>query len=981
MYHRKSVHVRLIWGLGAVLLSLLLRAPAASAQGAAASGVISGTITDESGAALPGVTATLTSPALQVRQVVVVSDAQGTYRFGELPVGTYRVSYELQGFTSFIRDELRLPIGFAARVDAVLKVGTVAETVTVSGQAPVIDVTSTSTAVSFTKETLNEIPRGQDLSMIYSMAPGVTLAGTPDVGGSNMANRQNISAGGVALQPRLLFEGMNIVLSDDQNSGVYFNSDSLEETTIRTSGNDAETMTPGISMVAVIKSGGNDFHSLVKVEDESRTLQSNNLDDHLRSQGLTAVQPIKSFYDWQADLGGRLLRDRLWFYDGYSTQQKNTGITGFVANPGPDGRYLTGDEPIAYAQTGIWQVSQKYSFQLTQNNRVNYVWQRGNKFVGENGAGQLTPLEATSDYSNPTAVNRGEFQHVGSRSVFNIVGGYAGWWSDYSSSRQAQKYGFTLSPSRLDLTSGLVTGEANPGTQLRPQDRIAIDAGYTLMPEDFLKGHHEFKLGLTYQHDHEAWQYPANAANLGDYVLLDQTVLGKPNTPVQIRIYDEPVVPSDMAQMLGLYLKDTWRVSNSLTMNLGVRWDYDHTYLPAQSREASPDFPTVWPGGSFPFQTLSSWKRISPRAGVSWDGGPLGVFKVFGGTYGYVFGAQQGINYNQNALQYTTFRWHDLNNDNLYQPGEANLDVNGADFVSVNGAVGNKITSSLEQPLWQEYSGSYERQLAPNIGFTTSYVYRHVSHQYTLPGPNVLRPPNAYNIPITRKDPGPDGVLGSADDGGPITFYDYDPAYRGLAFVQNLATNNPNPNWFHTLEFTVVKRPTQRWQGSASIFWVKNHRWVVDSFNAPQDSYNALDDTWGWGGEFNVSYKMAWDVLLAASMQSKQGAKGARTILFGTVDPAGGTPISQLGTVMIRATPFGSVIGPALNVLNLRAGKEFRIGGKMRLGANLDVFNALNSNAPNQYNFQSGPTYLFATGVNGGILPARVARLGATFRF
>src|SRR4029077_10334887 len=127
MYHRKSVHVRLIWGLGAVLLSLLLRAPAASAQGAAASGVISGTLTDESGAALPGVTATLTSPALQVRQVVVVSDAQGTYRFGELPVGTYRVSYELQGFTSFIRDELRLPIGFAARVDAVLKVGTVAE--------------------------------------------------------------------------------------------------------------------------------------------------------------------------------------------------------------------------------------------------------------------------------------------------------------------------------------------------------------------------------------------------------------------------------------------------------------------------------------------------------------------------------------------------------------------------------------------------------------------------------------------------------------------------------------------------------------------------------------------------------------------------------------------------------------------------------------------------------------------------------------
>jgi hypothetical protein len=385
----------------------LLSASPALAQGSAASGVISGTIKDESGGALPGVTATLTSPALQVRQVVAVSDAEGNYRFGELPVGTFRVMYELQGFTAFIRDDLRLPIGFSAKVDVVMKVGTVSETVTVSGASPVIDVSSTSTSVSFTKETLNEIPRGQDLSMIYSMAPGVTLAGTPDVGGSNMANRQNISAGGVALQPRLLFEGLNIVLSDDQNSGVYFNSDSLEETTIRTSGNDAEVMTPGISMVAVVKSGGNNFHGLFKVEDEPPALQSNNLDDHLRSQGLTAVQPIKSFYNWQGDIGGRLLRDKLWFYDGYSTQQKNTGIAGFVTNDGPDGVYLTGDEPIAYAQTGIWQVSQKYSYQLSQNNRVNYVWQRGNKFVGQDGAGQLRPLEATQDYTNPTSVNRG----------------------------------------------------------------------------------------------------------------------------------------------------------------------------------------------------------------------------------------------------------------------------------------------------------------------------------------------------------------------------------------------------------------------------------------------------------------------------------------------------------------------------------------------------------------------------------------------
>jgi hypothetical protein len=957
-------------------------AAARAQRSGGALGAIQGTVTDESGGKLPGVTATLTSPAIQVKQMISVTDADGSYTFSELPVGVYRVAYELSGFTTLVRDDFRLPVGFVARVDVVLKVGALAETVTVSGQAPVIDVTSTSTTVNFTSETLNEIPRGQDLSMIYSMAPGVTLAGTPDVGGSNMANRQNISAGGVGLQPRLLFEGLNIVLSDDQNSGVYFNSDTLEETSIRTSGNDAEVMTPGISMVAVIKTGGNSFHSLLKAETESPKLQANNLDDHLRSQGLTATQPVKTFYDYQADLGGRLLRDRLWFYLAYSNQQKNTGITGFVAGPGPDGRFLTGDEPLAYAKTGIHQVAQKYSYQLSRNNRVNYVWQHGNKFVGADGAGQFTPLEGTTDYVNPTSVNRGEFQSVvGQRSVFNVVAGYAGWWSDYSAARQAEKFGFTLTPSRLDLTTGLATGAPALESRLRPQDRLAVDAGYTFSPESFLGGHHDFKAGLTYQHDHEAWYYPSNPSNLGNYVLVNQTVLGQPNTPVQLRVYDSPVFPSDKAQMLGVYLKDSWRVSDALTANLGIRWDYQHTYLPAQSHDASPDFPTVWPAGQYPYQTLQTWMRASPRAGIAWNGKKLGVVKGFAGTYGYVFGAQQGINYNRNALQYDTFKWHDLNGDNQYQRGEVDLNVNGPDFVTVNGAVGNRITSSLQQPLYQEYSGSYEHEIVPTLGFTSSYVYRHVSHQYDLPGPNALRPASAYNIPITRRDPGPNGVVGNADDGGLMTFYDYDPAFKGLAFVQNTVINNPNANWFHTFELTVVKRPTKRWQGSASVFWVKNHRWITNTFNAPQDYNFALDETWGWAGEFNASYRLPWDLLLAASLQSKQGAKGQRTVLFGTTDPAGGTPIAQLGTVLYRVTPFGSVLGPALNVFNLRADKNIRLGGTRKFGVHFDVFNVLNSNAPNAYNFQSGPTYLYATGVNGGILPARIARVGATFSF
>src|SRR5688572_23970629 len=282
--------MRFFSNLSVLALCFSVIVSVADAQTGGSSGVIHGTITDESGAALPGVTATLTSPAIQVGQIVVLSDAEGSYRFPQLPVGSYRITYELAGFNTLVREELRLPVGFVARVDVALKIGQIEESVTVTGQSPVIDVTSTTTSVNFTTETLNEIPRGRDLAMIYSMAPGVTLAGTPDVGGSNMSNRQNIASEGVGLQPKLQIEGMNIVLSDDQNSGVYFNSDTLEEIQIRTSGNDAEVSTPGLSMVGVIKSGGNDFHGRYGYALQTPKLQSNNLDDHLRSQGLTATQ-------------------------------------------------------------------------------------------------------------------------------------------------------------------------------------------------------------------------------------------------------------------------------------------------------------------------------------------------------------------------------------------------------------------------------------------------------------------------------------------------------------------------------------------------------------------------------------------------------------------------------------------------------------------------------------------------------------------
>jgi hypothetical protein len=316
------------------------------------SGAIEGTVRDQSGGVLPGVTATLSSPQLQVPQLVQVTDAEGQYRFVDLPAGTYLLKFELPGFSTMIREGVRLTIGFVARVDENMKVGAMEESVTVSGQSPVVDMTSTSASVAFTKEILDSVPRGRDLQNVLAMAPGVTQE-TLDVGGSTLAQRQDTASYGVESQPKLQYEGMNIAMGADQNTPIYFIDNSLEEVQVRTSGNDAEVSTPGVSMIAIMKSGGNTFHGAYRASYQPDALQASNLNDSLRRQGIGAPPQLKTFYDFAGDLGGRIVRDRLWFYGGYAKQTKSEGTLGFAASPGPDGRYLTGDEPQAYFEGRI----------------------------------------------------------------------------------------------------------------------------------------------------------------------------------------------------------------------------------------------------------------------------------------------------------------------------------------------------------------------------------------------------------------------------------------------------------------------------------------------------------------------------------------------------------------------------------------------------------------------------------------------------
>ena len=204
--------------LAAATAAILMMMMTSIVSAQSALSTIQGTVKDESGAPVPGVTITVTSPALQVPQTTAVSEADGNYRIGELPAGTYKVTFELPGFKTVVLNEFRLGIGFVARADATMAVGQLEETVTVTGASPVVDLTTTTTSVNLTRDTLDAVPIGQGLQQLFAMTPGVTTDRV-DVGDSAMGFRASTTNYGSNSNSKIQIDGVDI--SDGSSTGIY----------------------------------------------------------------------------------------------------------------------------------------------------------------------------------------------------------------------------------------------------------------------------------------------------------------------------------------------------------------------------------------------------------------------------------------------------------------------------------------------------------------------------------------------------------------------------------------------------------------------------------------------------------------------------------------------------------------------------------------------------------------------------------------
>src|SRR5207248_3146916 len=239
-----------------MLVALLAAAPQAFAQGGGASttGTINGKVADSSGAVLPGVTVSATSASLMGVQTSV-TDAGGNYRFPALPPGTYTVTFELPGFNTLKRENIQISMGFTAAVNVELAVASLTETVTVTGDSPVIDTSNTRVQQNFKLEALQEIPNARDMWSLLAVTPSVQMARI-DVGGNRAGTQTTYTAYGYSGQNRVLVEGINTT-EGTSGAGFYFDYGSFEEVFLGTIGQGVEMPTPGVQRQFLGKSGGN----------------------------------------------------------------------------------------------------------------------------------------------------------------------------------------------------------------------------------------------------------------------------------------------------------------------------------------------------------------------------------------------------------------------------------------------------------------------------------------------------------------------------------------------------------------------------------------------------------------------------------------------------------------------------------------------------------------------------------------------------
>lgn len=620
---------------GVFALSCLLVIPAASY----AQATLTGTVKDASGAVIPGVTVEASSPVLIEKVRTAVTDGNGRYQIVDLRPGDYTVSFALTGFTVVKRGGIQLAGTAFLTVDAEMRVGGVAETVTVTGESPVIDVRTATKQTVLDREMVQAIPSGRNYYNLGALVTGVA-SNSADVGGALGDTMSSLMAhGSKAVDQRVTNNGVSIMTlqAGGNIGGATPDVSSASEITVDTSAVSADLPTGGVRVNLIPRDGGNRFASSNYFTFSTEGMQADNFTSRLKATGLVSVDKNKKIWDINPSFGGPLKKDKVWFW----LTGRHNGIQsipgGIFANKNawnPNAWLYEADPSQEVLNKGIWHSLQlRMTYQANQKNKIAATWQEQNYcrcpfFIGAGTGGALAAPETAQDRRFP----RLQQQHVEwtspitNKLLVEAVGMhlFERWGNMHL--RQGDGTFFTTGGSLTDpvaianmpLMIPVLEQSNNMLYRGGPASGGNVNNNFfnnTEVPNYFYRaalsyvtGTHNFKAGFN---------NVIGYLKVTSYDFQPVTYRFSNGVPNLITLRAGPsTLQANENSDFGLFVQDRWALDR-WTLTGGLRFDSFNTSFPEQ---------VIGPGAlvpnrniTFPARDNLAWKDVTYRSAAAWD--------------------------------------------------------------------------------------------------------------------------------------------------------------------------------------------------------------------------------------------------------------------------------------------------------------------------------------------------------------------------
>ena len=1035
---------RLVFSTILVWAGLLLLPDVSLAQGTS-TGSITGTARDSSGGVLPGVVVEASSPALIEKVRTTTTDDNGEYKITELRSGTYTVKFSLPGFSTFKRDGLQIAPNFTATINGTLAIGSIQETVTVSGATPLVDTQNVSQQRTISKELLDAVPSAKSMLALASLMPSVVEPpNAQDVGGSKGERSVRLSVhGSKTYDSRLLQDGMRytaltpfpgtpvapqtifVPTGEGTGRGYYINPLAAQEVVIDTGSLGSAQYEYGGAQVNMIpKDGGNSFSASLFFAGTASGLQSNNLTSDLQSQGLTSVNSVRKVYDFNGALGGPILKDRIWFFGA----ARRWGTTTSVAN-------LYGDANLQAraigAAAGVWKyapdlnnpiypaeidhglgvrftikpsVKDKFTFSIDKQRNFQ------DQLTGQLETGTVKN-ESNPGYCQDQMVTQGTWTRPQSTKILLDAGltvslfTFGGFGNDiFQSDYQACGGGLVNNVLINDVSLGYTyNGTGNQNTALSNQFNSRFNVSY-------LTGAHSIKTGVFLMHGLTGGQNSYTTRSPGQIGGLPVSYTFSNGVPISLTQFAAPTYTLDQLNPdLGLFVQDQWRLGSRITVNAGLRFDWVHESVPAINEPAGP----LVPARSFAaIDNVPNWKDLNPRFGISWDPFGDGKTAIKGGINRYILSATTGIaNFFDPAnasVNSTTRSWTDRNGNFLPDCALTQTTLNGECGAMANANFGGLVVTNTPDPAWVEGWGKrpymwqtgigIDREITSNISVSGGYYHSTFGNAYVLW--NTLVAPTDYSQYCVTAPT--DARLGAVSGQQLCGLYDLNPnkfgqnksvvtfasnfgkqteTYNGVDASTTIRLRNLSVNGGWNIGNAVQAGTTAGGTASASL----NNCFVV---NSPQQLFNCkVDVPLQNRVKFSASYILPHDVQLATVVQSNPGPNYNANVTYtnAQIAPSLGRSLSGgAASVTLNVAAPNSLFGDRVNQMDLRVGKIMKFGGN-RLQANFDLYNLFNASPVVTFNSTYGT---FGSATAGSvyrqptqILDGRLAKFSLQFDF